>query len=646
MPSGYDFTIEYQGQIRGYMLAREGQLGRGQRAWRVENVGASIAQRMPTEQRYGNQPAVIEAPMVFKTCHRGYGDDQVRSGGRYHYALNVDCRFPDLVLPGPKKHSLTLPNSAHHVSGFFEMDDMVFAIAGRRCFAMDADDVVTEAKDFGAGKEASACAVFRGTASKFSTGARAYVAMGHDEPIYERAPNADPTLGWSQAANVYAERLATSKDRLNGSPAPNLVYWVQNDPLLSADWTTAYPVGDSRHRITSLVEMGVLYVGKENGLYIFDQDYQAVTVTPELEHVPNVWNCFNMIGWQGSLWVPHIRGLLNYQNMGANGFVVTPATPGSWTTDENPVRGRVTALAGDNRWLYAAVLNPDGNSYILAGRKAFEGEVGPIVWHPLVSLGAVECRALYLSGSYANPRLYYGAGYNAGYLILPRVGEDPIQDSNCRYETSGSLYYPAHSWFTPITVKVWKSIEIEGDYLTEARYVDVYYRIDGGTWRYAGRADRSPRDVIALPHDTHGSRIELRLDYTMPSDTLPFRLRSVVVRGAERPQTVKVISATVRCCDNLPTYAGLERRSGAEILQDLESYAQAGEPVKLTDPLGNERWVLVLAPVGEQESAQYGDEPPEILATIQMATFEPPDRPEQYETGAYGTDKYGEIAYA
>lgn len=640
MPDGYDFTITHNGVTKGYMLARQGQLGRGQRAWQVETTGASIAQQMPTEQRYGNQPAVIEAPMVFKTCHRGYGDSHVRGEGRYHYALNMDCRFPDLVLPGPKRNALTLTDSAHHVTGFFEMDGMVFCIAGQRCYALKSDDTVVLAKDFGAGKEAVGCA---------RSGAIALVGMGYSEPPWKRTSNADPTLGWTQGSGLYVGYLHRSRDRLYASASSSTVRWCDAaaDPLNPDNWAASYAIGEAAHTITAIREFAdLLYVGKEDGLYALPADGMAVCLSPELKDVPNAWNCHNMASWQGRLWVPHVRGLLQYQNLGANGHAVVPATPGAWTTDDNPIRGRVTALVGDNRWLYAAVKNPDGNSYLLAGRMAFEGEGGPLVWHPLADLGAVECRALHLSGLFTNPRLYYGQGYNVGYIILPRNGEDPVQDANCRYEMTGSLYYSAHNWFAPTTPKVWKSIEIGADGLAIARYLDVYYRIDGDVWKLAGRADRSPRDVIALPEGVTGTRIEVRLDHTLPSDSIPFRLTSVVVKGAERPRTMKVISATVRCADHVPTYAGTDRRTGAQILLDLEEYATSASAVTLVDPLGIERQVLVLPPIAEREEAQYGDEPPEMLATIQMAEFEPADRPTGYEVGVYGTDKYGQFAYA
>jgi hypothetical protein len=598
-----------------YLLARREQLGRGGRAWQVETVGASIAQQTPTEVRYGNQPATIEAPMVFKTAHKGYGDAQVQTDGRYHYTVNMDARFPGMVIPGPAVTTLEVGGSAH-VNGFFEMDGLLFCIAGRYCKAIEADNDVVLAKDFGAGKVATDCAVYNGTA---------YVGMGYSEAFWKRTSNATPTNGWGQASGLYMGHITPFTDRLWASVTASTVKSTAADPTVASNWTAAYSVGDPAREITSLAELGdLLYIGKQNGLFTLGSDGIAHMATPELRSVVSGNNCVNVTPWHGSLWCPHVRGLLNYRSLGEQGFAVTPATPGSWVTDDNPVRGRVTALAGDNRWLYAALLTPDGDTYILAGREAFEGEQGPLVWHPLAMLDDVECRAMHISGLWTNPRLFFGMDEDCGYIILPRNGENPTQDTSCAYATSGSIYYPAHSWYAPTTPKLFKSVEIQSRNLATTRYVDVYYRVDDSlAWTLAGRAQHSPRAVVSLgTTGVAGAALELRLDCVQSAGSAPLEILAVVVRGAERPQTIKVITATVRCADNLQLQNRRERRTGAEILRDLEALASANRAVQMVDPLGTKRWVIVLPPVGEQESEQDGASAPEMLAQVRMAVFE------------------------
>ena len=598
----------------GLMLARRAQMGRGGRAWQVQTVGASIAQRTPGEMLYGNQEATIEIPMVWRTAHLGYGDEIQRGEGRYRYTVNVDARFPEQIIPGPHVETLTIGGSAN-VNGFFEHDGDLFCIAGRYCKKIASDDSVSEDKDFGSGKVAMDVAIFNDVV---------YVGMGYSVAFWQRT--ATPT--WSQASGLYMGHIAVFKDRAWASTSQYQTRSFAITPTVGANWGAPYNIGDPGTAITAMAQLGeLLYVGKADGLYALGASGLAQSLTPELAAFRNSDNCLNMAGWHGSMWVPHIRGLLNYRNLGAQGFMVTPATPGQDVDEDNPVRGQITALAGDNRWLYAALYTAGGDTYIMAGRVAQGQEqvFGALIWHPLAKIASKKCEAMHISGLWTNPRLFFGLGVDVAYIILPRHSDNPIQDSACRYSLTGSIYFPAHSWGTPTTVKIWKSVEIMGDLLSSARYVNIYYRVDGGSWVLAGKAAFPQRHIIALAEEgVTGSKIELRLDITIPNSAAPLLIRSVVVRGVERPQTIELITAVVRCADNLPLRGqrGKCHRSGATILSELKALAKGDDAVTLTDVVGTERQVLVLPPIQESEVQQEGDLPREVLATIRMAEFE------------------------
>lgn len=636
----YDIVLT-DGQNRyGYMLARGEALGRGARSWQVESAGASLVQRSPTEQQYGNQPAPIETPVVFRTWHRGYGDERQLQEGRYHYALNADARFPAQILPGPYVHLIAPPTlpvgvTADPITAIFEQDGFLFVLAGRYCYYLDGADLEI-ANDFGAGETALSATVF---------GGNAYIGMGYTEPFWERASGPNPAAGWTQAgAGLYIGYSASFKDRMWASVSESTVRAVAADPMTGADWTAEYAIGDATHTITSLAELNdMLYVGKTDGLYALDQEGQGKQLTPELKGAISANNCVNMVGWQGMLWVPHVRGLFQYQSMGAQGYQVAPGTPGAFVPDANPVRGRITALAGDNRWLYATLYTQGGNSYLLAGRRAFQDEPELLTWHPLAALSSTWCRTMKLSGLWTSPRLLFGAGTSLAYIVLPQDGENPLQDSNCRYATSGSIYFPAHDCYAPSTWKVWKSIEVCGSGFTQQRYVDVYYRMDGGVWRLAGRVTRGPRFVLALPvMGVAGIEVEVRLDFTLPSSSVPCIVEKVALRAAERPSVVKVVTAAIRCSDGLPLRNGSrERRSGTQILQELEELVVLPRAVLLTDTIGHERWVLPLAPLRESELAQFGNETPERVAMLSMAIFEAEATVDTgVDIAVYGESKY------
>ena len=601
----------------GYILARREQMGGGGRAWSVETVGASIAQQTPTEQRYGNQAPTVDIPMVWRTAHLGYGDEQQRVEGRYRYAVNVDARFPEQILPGPLVTTLQT-NCGSNVVAFFEHGGELFCVGGRYCkqIALANDDISTE-KDFGEGKTATGAAVYDDVA---------YVGMGYSEAFWQRST----IPAWNQASGLYMGKLVVFQDSAWASVSQYEVSKFATTPAIAWNWSYEYEIGDPGRAITSLAELGnLLYVGKRDGLYVLDMTGLGQRLTPELGAYAHADNCMNMRAWHGSLWVPHIRGLLNYRHLGTQGFLVTPATPGGPVDEDNPVSGQVTAMAGDNRWLYVALYTPDGDTYIVAGREATEGERafvdGPLIWHPLAKIASVKCEAMHISGLYTNPRLYFGLGDDVGYIVLPRGGDNPINDANCKYNLTGSIYFPSHSWASPTTTKLWKAIEIQGDKLSSARYVKVYYKVDDGPWLLAGTATFSTSHVLPLAQEgVAGKKIELRLDYTIPNTGAPFLIRAVVLRGAERPQTVALITAMVRCADGLPTRRGGYKctRLGSEILAELKALSIAGEAVLLKDTIGYERWVIVQPGIGEQEVEQEGGLNPEKLAVVRMAEFE------------------------
>jgi len=629
VPSAYDITITQGPTTRGYLLARQGSLGRGARRWSVEAVAASIAQRTPAEAQYGNQAAIIELPMVFRSTHKGYGDARVVADDRYHYSVSVDGRFPHQVIAGPAVNPFQTYMGANCV-GFFEQDGMLFAIGGRHCVSIETDGTVGVAQDFGAGKVATDCGVFGWGAPAAAYG---YVGMGYAEPFWERAANANPALGWTQAAALYMGQISVFKDRLWASTTAHEVQPVATAPKTATNWGARYGIGDPGKSITELAELAdLLYVGKTNGLFALDSSGLGQMATPELGRAVAAANCVQMGAWHGSMWVPHERGLFNYRSMGAQGFLVTPATPGAFAVEDNPIKGKITALVGDDRWLYVALYTAGADTYILAGRQSMGDEqaFGPMIWHPLAHLASMKVEAMHISGLWGNPRLFFAYGANdMAYIILPRKGENPISDTAYRYATSGSIYYPAHCSLSPTTTKIYKSIQIGGSKLTATRYADVYYRIDEGPWLLAGRANRSPRDIVILPAaGVSGLEMEIRLDLTLPDATETPRIYSVVVRCVERPPSIKVFTVAVRCADGMMRNNNTrERRTGAEILLELEGLAQLDEAVLLRDTIGIERWVLILPPIGEVETVQRDSQIPEKVAMVKMVLFEAEARP-------------------
>ncbi len=604
MATAFPYDILIDGQ--GYMLARSDQLGHSGRAWQVEVQGASIAEQAPTGQRWGNQPSPIELPVVWSTGHQGYGDDRHQFDGRYDYAVGMDARFPGMLLPGPLVTTVAT-GLADNITRFVEVGGSLVFLAGRYVKRYTAAGTIADERDLGAGK---------GVGMEAFNGCL-YVGLGvgAGDFIHKRA--ADGT--WSQDDDVQCGHLAVLKERLWAQSAAAQVKNVAGNPMTAADWSGANAVGEPGTAITALVGLGdLLYVGKTDGLYCLDSSGIATQLTPELRGVTDGDNCRNMRAWHSMLFVPHVRGMLRVQEMGEAGSIITSAQPGRDARSGNPVRGRITAMAGDDRWLYAA-LYTGTDTYILAGRETDTA----MVWHPLQRLAGVRCEAMHISGLWPNPRLFFGAGPDVGSIILPRQGDNPLADADCRYATSGQVTFSAHDSGVPATVKLYKRVEVHAEGLDEQNYVDVFLRVDEGSWQYVGRADRSPVSVLPLdPRGVSGRTVRPRLSYHLASSAQPLRVLNLVVRAAERPALVPVITAVLRAADNLPTNGQMRcPRSGSQISSALRELAEAPRAVTLVDPAGGQRQVLVLGPVQESEVAQEGRLAQELLVTVRMAVF-------------------------
>ncbi len=596
-----------------YTLARRKD---GARVWQVQTAGSSTARLGTEESRYGNQQSTVEMPLVWADTHRGYGDERQIAEGRYHYSLDVDARFPEQVILGPLVTTIATGLSSN-ITRFAEINGSLLFLAGRYVKRIGLDGSLYSEVDLGSGNTGLDMETWNGNL---------YVGLGFSsgDYIYKRTAAGN----WSQSTDVQLGYMAIVKDQFWASGSSYQVQCVTGavEPLNAANWSGLFDVGDPGTSITGLCALGdTLYIGKTDGLHALDASGIAPILSPELRGYQHTDNCRHLRGWHGAVVVPHIRGLFGYRNLGSSGFQVFDMQPGRDSLAGNPVRGMVTALAGDDRWLYAAVY--DGtNSYIVAGRQAagdVEEEFGALIWHPLAMIANKKVQAMHISGLWTNPRLFIGAGPDVAYIILPRYGDNPLMDTNCRFATSGSIYYPADDMGASATPKLWKSVEIEAEGLTRQDYADVYYRADNSSWIYVGRAVVSPRQVFAL--DAPGVsafQMEMRLDIVSSVSTSTPKIRRVILRGAERPQQIEVITAQILCSDQQGDREGIgDRRTAAQKLSDLKELSSVGRAVVLKDLLGLERRVIVHPPVDEQEIECEGSLAPEVVATVRMAVF-------------------------
>jgi len=615
------YDIEIDGQ--GYMLERGRQGSLSKRAWQVKPRYASLVQQSPLAGRTNPQHPLVEAMEVWPDLAGGYGDDDQGLPGRYRYAENVDCRFRGQVIPGPQVTLTKVATATADVNAWAEVDGRLFFSAGRYVFEVATlDGAVTQRCDLGEDTKVVDMVAF---------GGQVLVSIGLGASFWVLTPGATPAQDTWTAANdnMGVTYWAVVRNTLWAATSKAAIQALSEgaEPTQSENWGATYTIGDQALAITAMRAQGdFLYIGKENGLHVVDSGWEGVAVTPELESAVDAANCQSMAQWHGRWYVPHVRGLLTYA-ASEYGHAIGSATPHATAGMDNPARGRVLALAGDDQCLYATIYDGAG-SWLLAAREAAEGEqpyVGPLVWHTLARIKGQRCASLHLTGLFSNPRLYLGIGHDVGHVVLPRQGANPLQDPSCEYALTGSVYLPAHDMYAPATAKLWRAVAIEADELTLARYIDVDFRLDkAGPWTHVGRANVSPRHVLALPaHGQAGHTIELRLTYTIPLASKPVRIRRVTLYGAERPESLDQIAVVIRCADRLPLRGGGQcSRNAEEIRETLKALGQAARSVELVDTVGQARRVLVQAGISEEEAEQEGAQPREVLLTVYMTPFE------------------------
>jgi hypothetical protein len=619
---------------KGYMLARAKQLGQGGRAWTSSAIGASVARLTTAEQAQSNQSPTIESAMVWRSFHAGYGDESQNVENRFHFSSGVDTRFVEKLLPGPLVTTITLTGATANVSRILEFNGLLFVMAGNVIKRVASNNGLTtesgSAGLFHAGGGAGDLVV---DAEIFNS--QLLVSVGTAAGLWKRT-----TAGvWSQSADVKLGYMTALKDMLygqmsctiDGITTTNAVAKLMADPFTLADWSAGdwVRIGDPGGAITCMGSQGdLVYVGTSEGPYALDSSGIAPSLTPELRAYRSTANCKNMRSWHGRYLIPHLRGLLAYQDMGTSGFSVSSVGPGREAVLGNPIRGLITAMAGDDRWLYAALYN-GVDTYILAAREAATAEEannGALVWHPLAKIASVRCDAMHICGLFTNPRLYFGVGANLAYITLPRDADNPLQDANCRYALTGSIWLSRHSWGTPSTVKVWRDVQVKADNLSTTRPVQVLYSLDGGPYVAGGAATESPSSVISLGEQgVMGHDLSLKLTYTLDATTNPIIIRSVTASAAERPRIIEQIQAVVRCADKMILNQNVrERRTGAEIKADLKALADPTlGPIELIDRMGTYRYALVIPPVDERESQAEGEQEPEDLLTVHLAIWNP-----------------------
>lgn len=649
---------------KGYLLARPGQTGRGQRSWR---------RRKPPKSdfriAYGDvQQGELEGEFIVNfdnTPASGWGQQRrLRGGeGRYAYAQNVDARVPGQVILGPLVTAVTLaaisataPNGNGIMGGFYEFtagnSGKVYFAWGQfivgittSTMAVDAQEDLTEAADLNL-----ANAYVRQVAV-FDTYAHLAVANDSTEVAHvlvRQTADGDANFAKGNAGTEY-DALCVSADStgavLYGAKREDSPSTSQIDKLPSGTaattgtWTdNNVKIGDTGEICKWLVPYGYqIFAAMPNGFYGFDEALNSPNVLPELRNYRGTSNGLQAWQWHGSLWIPTARGLAFYN--GSVGF----AGPDVGTTvlkdsgsDHfgNPVSG-----CGDAEWQYVSYWNgsASGTIYIFAGRED-DGSPTGLVWHPIIFLdtasqAAIGCMAI--TGQTTPPKLLLGRKGTVATALqhcMVSRAENPLQDPLYEYAASGTLYTSEHDCGVAGVSGTLEDITVSFTDVDADETLVVSYSMDHGTtWT---QLRNSAGTAVTLNNNTSSPYVGYPVnDSTRVGETVQFKvafargstvtktpvLLSIKARVIKRYTRVQLIDCTTRIRDDLEDRNGnVCLDSGATLLSNLTDLEGGTTRFTVTDPLGTALTCLLHGDVQVDNPADMDDAYPELLATFRL----------------------------
>ena len=471
----------------------------------------------------------------------GYGlQEQLETrSDRYYYASNVDARVPGRVMPGP-----AIAKAATVIGVKVMSDggtDTLYVGMGRYVYASTDGSSFTQVRDMGASRVATSMVVFQGTQSKPAL----YVGVEAGQGYWTYING----TGWTEDGDE-GVHFAVANDELWRGYLDTNTWKVQKstDGGATATWSGPITIGEGSTKITEMVKYDDrIYIFKENQLYTLVAGASSIDeeVWPDSFETKNALTGVGTSTWASRMYmvIPD-AGLYEYQLSGSDQFV-QPVGPGLLATNDSPVRGTITAVVGDrDYYLYAAIQNEDGNSYLLAS------------------------------------------------ILLPREGRDPSQDSNVTFATNGQLYLPRFTGLLPFVSKSYLANSLSGSNLSSSNYVTAHYRrTTSGSYTAFGSNFTS---ITRKDFPTSGIKSEL-LDVYLDifgSASSPPKVASWTLHYAVRPTFKRRFRATVHAGTGLALNDGTPDTQTHEAIRQVVLDTLDSGPVEIIGPDGKSYTVL------------------------------------------------------
>ena len=472
--SAYDFYLTIDSVKYGFMLAEQDG---------VKQLNDGLAPFISPQFATGSYsiedtPPEIEVSSVAERLSDGCGYDLGAVGGgsattRYNYSRGLDLSHEDRIFLSPLQQP-ALESDATAIAAapvrFLHSSLGFFMLAGAYIYKFDLTTGTWVQKD-------DATGTFSGVAYKdiveldgvlyASRGSTADYKYSTDGNTWTAFTDAD------ENADYFTIRGNSSDVASVWKVLTNLIKGTVNGANSGTAWSGADEVGHTAETVTGMITVNNdIWVFKKEGVYIYDgtntQDFWKTKY-----HVStNGRNPFQFAN--GKLYAPYGRRLLEIDPL-AQDTTITPVFPLS-DMDSLEIKGDITAIGGDDYFMYLAVKNTAGNTYIIKGRPGGS-------WHTFLYLGANDCNALYVTPGgvthATNPCLVIGYGTAAPFYILARENVYPGDDPLYEFSTTEGVAYGSYiNYGAKNYSKFLNRGAILGDHISAGRPVTLKYEKD------------------------------------------------------------------------------------------------------------------------------------------------------------------------
>ena len=314
---------------------------------------------------------------------------------------------------------------------------------------------------------------------------------------------------------------------------------------------------------------------------------------------------------------PRERSLWEYVPSDSESGTCSNIAP--WSTDyRRPpnARGVVTAMMGTARWLYYAVQNSSGETWIYRNDQTTGA---PHTW---VFLGNTTVSAMAITGMFpGNPLMLLSADTDIAQIVLPLDGDAEFDDANCRYQYSGYVDIPDIDLGFPDEDKIGFEVRVVSDNLSGLnRYHDVQMSEDGGPWSDLGNIITSPSQGVYFPLGNAAKRIKLRIWFYTDDNTQSPEMWGFSLRVSLNTTVYRLFVFQVRVPAGSQSTLADDLNNPYITINHFWDVRRIGTPAPYQDPW-NDQYMARLIKLQQQQALREPDHSPEWVVDFTLLEF-------------------------